>query len=444
MNNLVYIFLFTVTCIPFLLRTLGFPSSISTRTPELLAAITFVIVAVYASVHRSFFLHPKYLVIFLLFILLIVAGILVNDVSPGTIVSGMTIYLKYLPFFFIPIIYRFSENDFQKHLKFILFIALAQLPIALYQRLIQYAGVSTGDLTTGTVLISSALSLFLIGTMAIVLALYIKKRLDLRTVVILLFLLFLPTTINETKGTLIFFPLAIILTVLFADQKREVLKKAVPIFSAAFIMLILFIPIYNIYFASDIEGGLIGKITDKNRMIHYLYSGESSTEEFEFENDPSLTGDAFNPLERDAPRADSILLPIRFLSEEPVKLITGLGIGNVNLSKIDILSGEYGQFSELYSSQKTTLSQMIWEMGLGGVFLSIVLIYMIFSDARSLRKGTDLFASFSLGWMTVSILFFLAFPYKNLFNLNVLNYLFWYFSGVVVSESYRRYINKAH
>ena len=437
MNMLVYVFLVVAVTLTFILKTMGLPRTVSARAPELLAVFTFIVILGYAAIYKRHYLPSKYIVLFLLYALLIISGIIINEVPPGVIISGISIYLKYIPFFLIPIVYKFTQEDIEKQLKLVFLLALLQLPLSFYQRLVQYKGILTGDLITGTVIVSSALSIFLICAISILVAYYLYNKLDLKKLLVLIFLLFLPTTINETKGTLVFLPLALIFPILLNSSGAELIKKLVPITFSGVLFVVVFVGIYDYFMGGRWEEGIMSRMTDPAMITHYLYSGEVSREDFEFEGNPELQGESFSRLERDAPRIDSILIPLHFLSENPVSLVIGLGIGNVTPSRVEFLSGEYGEFSDLYSSQRTTWSQILWEMGLGGVFLSMVLFYMIISDSNFVRKSTSGIAPLALGWLAVALILFLALSYKNFFNLNVINYLFWYFSGVIVSESYR-------
>ena len=47
-----------------------------------------------------------------------------------------------------------------------------------------------------------------------------------------------------------------------------------------------------------------------------------------------------------------------------------------------------------------------------------------------------------LGWTAVIIMVVFSMVYKNIISANSLSYLFWYFSGCIVAETYRIKINE--
>jgi hypothetical protein len=139
-------------------------------------------------------------------------------------------------------------------------------------------------------------------------------------------------------------------------------------------------------------------------------------------------------------RVDSFLLPIRVLSNyyDYFRLLFGLGIGNVSNSFFQQFQGKYAAYQEKFSAGRTALSLLLWETGLIGVFLSLIFLYFVFSDARYLIANEDgLSGTFALGWITIVVMTFITLFYKNIIVFNVLGYLFWYFSGYVAASRYR-------
>ena len=136
-------------------------------------------------------------------------------------IAGIRTFLRAIPWFFIGAVVAFTENDIRNQLRLLLAIALIQLPLAIEQRLHGFGGelgyVSyTGDATAGTFIISSVLSLFLICCLCMLVAFYLRKRIKTQQFALLFAALLTPTLINETKGTLVFLPLALFVTFLVA------------------------------------------------------------------------------------------------------------------------------------------------------------------------------------------------------------------------------------
>jgi len=107
-------------------------------------------------------------------------------------------------------------------------ISLAQVPIAFEQRVtsaVKGRGIDiSGDYTSGTLLASSILSIFLICAICVVTAYFMRGRLKAWQFVMLVLLLFLPTTINETKGTLFLLPIGLSVVFLVGMRKGFRLK----------------------------------------------------------------------------------------------------------------------------------------------------------------------------------------------------------------------------
>jgi len=395
-----------------------------------------------AAAKKSIVLAPKYIVLFLLVAFFLFSGVLINNVSPGVVLWGGLDYGKYLALFLLPAVYSFTEDDIEKQLRFVFLLALLQVPIAFFQRLVQFKGVLSGDVVSGTLIISSALSIFLISVISVFLAFYLRNRVARRTFFIYVVLLFLPTTINETKGTLILLPIALIIPVMFLEGVSSKFRRMVPVMISGVILIMLFVPMYDTFMKDRFGESVFDIVTDKDRIAHYLYSGEVASEDYQFDNNADLTGQSFNELERDAPRLDSMLIPLIFLSDEPIKLMAGLGIGNLNESRLQVLTGDYFVLTELYSAKITTVSQILWETGLGGLVFALVFLYMVLSDARYLRFGEGVTVDLALGWCAVVIIILVVLPYKNLTGMNVIGYLFSFYSGYLAASCYREKLKR--
>jgi hypothetical protein len=141
MQALVYLLFLSVFSLDALHRY-GVISRHLTWLPEVISLIALLIVIAYGARNKTVNLSIAYLVIFGLLAVHIVCGVILNSVSTGPIVTGIRTYLKYLPFFFLPIVYEFTPQEMKRQLQLLLIIALAQLPIALYQRLVESAGLT--------------------------------------------------------------------------------------------------------------------------------------------------------------------------------------------------------------------------------------------------------------------------------------------------------------
>ena len=83
------------------------------------------------------------------------------------------------------------------------------------------------------------------------------------------------------------------------------------------------------------------------------------------------------------------------------------------------------------------MTYLLWEMGIVGIILFLVLLFLIFDDARRLRHVNSLQGIVALGWLSAVFVIFLSLLYKNLLPQNVIGYLFLFISGYISSSRLR-------
>ncbi len=391
------------------------------------------------AVTRSISLSPKYVLLGILVGLHILLGVIINAVPPGAIVFGIRPYLKWVPIFLIPVVYQLSQGDLKELLKFILMMALLQCPFAIFQRFIQYKDISTGDVITGTLgeNASGALSIFMVSAIALLIAFYVRKRIRFSQVMVLVSLLFIPTTINETKVTLILLPLALVVPYIFSVRKIKPIQLiGIPVL--ALMLTIGFVAIYD-QVASKWGGLSVGFFVDKQAET-YMYRGDDRHDDVELSprriGKNLLLPKEIITLEEGGGRIDKILLPINVLSNDSVKLWVGLGVGNAMLSSVSISSGSYGWRLGIISND-TLMSFLLWETGIGGLLLFLIFMLLVTYDAYKLARTDDIRGAMAAGWLGVLVIIFLSIPYTNIFYFSVLIYLFALLSGMVAAEAAR-------
>jgi len=368
------------------------------------------------------YVRPAYWIVLGAVLVCIVCGIFANSVAPGPIVMGLRDYFRPMPFFLLPAVLRFSEREVTNQLKCLAVIAVVQLPIAVDQRLENLGiGGSTGDTTQGTLLNSAILSIFLISALSVLLGLFMRGYVKARAALFLSLVLVIPTTLNETKATLFLLPLAVLVTLLVGAKPGARLKGAVVAVTCVALFLAVFVPVYDSLIESRRYGTKLGDFfSSERRTSEYLYSGAE-------------IGDASN-----VRRVDAIVVPLRFLSEDPVRLVLGVGVGNASRSQFgDQFVGEYS--ASLGPFLFTAFSVVSTELGLLGLFLALLLHWMVFGDARIVAsRGSGVVSALAMGWCGVVALVTAAYFYKGLIVYESISVLFWYFSGLVVSERMRR------
>ena len=122
----------------------------------------------------------RYWIVFLCFLYVVISGLILNKVSPGVIVGGIRFYFKYLPLVLLPFAFDYSQADAKRLFKVLAVLALLQALLALRQRFSEYSNVVTGDVITGSLGSSTSLSLFAIGMIIYVVALFVDKRIGWR------------------------------------------------------------------------------------------------------------------------------------------------------------------------------------------------------------------------------------------------------------------------
>jgi len=422
MNKVLYLLFISIFWLDYLSLKLNLISRYVTWLPEILSICAVTLVALYAS-RGDIAIRAKYVIFFIVFLVHISIGIVLNAVPAGPMVIGLRTYLKFLPFFLLPAVYSFTDAQVRNQLRFLLFLVLLQSPLAIFQKFnFLERGKVSGDWVTGTLTSSGQLNVVLVCAIAVVMGFYLSKKIKFVPFCMFLCLLFVPNALNESKASVIYLPVAMMGPAMLLPGYKEKLKKLLPLFIIVLIFSVAFIGLYDKFKtnrASQREG-LIAFFTTQGRMEHYLYRA----------------AEAGKPIHQ-LGIIDSILLPLQVLSKDIFKLGFGLGIGNVSGSFLSSLSGEYAKNYGKLGAKSTAIGLFLWEIGLLGVLLYLLLIYMIFSDARYLSRRGGLYGSLGPGWGTVMILVGMALFQKNIFLENVTGYLFWYLSGYVAATRCR-------
>jgi hypothetical protein len=387
-------------------------------SPELLSLIVFLCGLIYFCVVKKVVIVPKYLWLLMFVSLYFICNVALNSVPAGAIIGGLRRYLKFLPLFFFPLVYEFSDEEFLQKLKLILGLSLLQFPIAFAQRFVLHTSMATGDVVRGTMSSSGILSIFLNCALAILLSFYLRKKISLFLFLSMAFLLFCPMLINETKSTLLLLPISIFIPVLFIKVDKGKFKKVIVMSFLSMGMMTIFITAYNHFWgASQSEEMGIETFLQK-RASGYLYK----------ELEAGST-------DKEAGRLDSIAWAYQELSDDPMKLIFGLGMGNVGPSLISSFAGEYTKGYENYAVDMTTITYLMWEIGIFGILLLLLFFFFLLIDSFALRNSKNEIVSIvSTGWIAVVFLMTFSLVYKNLLTQNVLGFLFFMLSGYLVSK----------
>jgi hypothetical protein len=127
--------------------------------------------------------------------------------------------------------------------------------------LTKYAGVETRDVVGGTLgqNTSGVLSVYLACTISLVIAFYLKGRIKRSMLLILIGLLFLPTTLNETKVSLLLIPFALISPALFLPGQMNKIKRILPVMAVCIVLMVVFVQVYDHLWRSHRRGVTLGE-----------------------------------------------------------------------------------------------------------------------------------------------------------------------------------------
>jgi hypothetical protein len=388
-------------------------------TVDVFAVLIFIIILLRISFFTKIEIDRRYILLLTCYIVIIIVGIIANLVNVEPLLIGIRFHMKYLPFFILPMVYAVSAEGVRKQIRIILPLLLLQLPVVLLQRFLIFRGFHA-DFITGTLGVSSHLSMLLICAIAVVFAYYLKRRINLKSFLILALILFLPMTMNETKSTIILLPIALALPAYFLPRIWAS-SKIRNIFTVGVLTSFLIITFTAVF--QQTEGyGIIEEYQKELQGRGYLYTGSEGK-----------LG------QKKIGRIDTVFLALKDQSKDLGNLVFGLGTGNVIFTgaKNKSFSGEYTAEKLRYHGERITLTHQFWELGLAGVFCYLGILFSIFKDSLLVSKMSNIYGVLALGWTANVPIVCVAVIYKNIIFLDALYILFWYFSGIIVVQAHR-------
>src|SRR5262245_42716256 len=268
MQALVIALLLQILAVEYLIESRALLPHYVILLPELLSGLAMLVVLVRIMGGQRIAFDWRYGIFLAALLFTIVFGYMVQDVPDGAMLAGIRAYLKFLPLFLLPAVHRFTPRQLQVQLMLLLVIALAETPLALYQRFVEFASdMHTGDPVKGTLTTSSALSMFMVATIAGAVVFYVRGRLKLATLVVLAAWRCIPTTINETKATVLLLPVALLVPALLMPHKTRLLPKLAPIVGVGLLAGAAFVVTYNVLLERGNHAGSLGEFfTNSNEL----------------------------------------------------------------------------------------------------------------------------------------------------------------------------------
>jgi len=411
----------SVTTVDYMTQ-IGLLPKMTKLLPDALSLVALLVVLFYGARNRFGLVRPAYWFVFGVMGATIVCGIVANSVDAGPLISGMRRYFRAIPFFFLPIVYAFSDRQLRNQLFFMAALCMPQVPIAFSQRArTLYVGGTSGDATTGMFSTSGFLSIFLISAACVLTGMVLRRRIRLMWFLPLFVLILTPTMINETKATVILLPIGLLFTFLAASRGQARFKNLVLATALLAMFGAIFIPVYD-YYISKRNGPTIGEFYTNPEKFEKYMSKDASTG----------TRDL-----KEVGRVDALVTPLRDLARDPAKLAFGLGIGNASNSPLGSrFAGDYFERYKVFL--QSAASNFILEIGVLGLVLVLVTSYLVYRDARVVADTDDsITGALAAGWAGVVAVIAVSLFYKNITTSEAITYVFWFFSGTVAAHRVR-------
>ncbi len=424
MHVLVTVTIIVALSVPFL-ASLGFAPEVASHLPELMGMIAAGIVVVLGAGNRFKYVRPAYWLVFGALTLLIVCGVIVNSLQPGPLVAGLRQYLRAIPFFLLPAVLLLRDRQLKVQLLVLLVLCVLQLPIAWEQRMSDIArGSPTGDNTFGTLMNAKWLTLFLVSAAAVLTAFFLRRQVRAWVYFPVLAAILVPTMINESKGTIILLPIALLVVFIVGASPGRRLKNSLVAVLVITCFAAVFVPVYDHFMEPRWgERSIVDFFSDRDEVTGYL-------------NRQHDLG-TFQPGQR-AGKVDGIVVSLRELSNDPTTLFFGLGIGNASASA---LGRQFtGEHHRLYGPLLTnSMVSIMLELGLAGLALVLLLYWLIWRDTLQVAKSDPgIMGTLAIGWTGVVLVMALGIAYHSPHESRAMSVLFWYFSGLVAAHRMRR------
>lgn len=425
--KVVYLFIIYMFMNPFLIE-LGLMPDIARWGVEALAFALFPVILVRLAINKKIYVKPRFLILIFITLLSSAISFVYNQSSASALIIGLKHHFKFLPFFLLPLVYDFSEKEIKKILFLLCGLLALQSPVSLIQRFIWHSDVYTGDGVTGTISSSGSLSVILVSAISISYSFFVAKRIKFKSFAILSMLFLIPTIINETKITFFLIPYSLaISTFLYDDENvQHKVKKITIFFLSTVIFLSVFMYTYEFLYGRSDSGTLsiLSFIEREKKNKGYIYLGnERAAESIE-------AGDRIG-------RMDAIIFSFKNIAKDPGKLFFGISIGNTLAPSIGLLIYHRDENVDRYWPSSTTISFILWELGMIGLSIHCIFLVLVFKDAFSMKDENTFMGALCLAWCSIIAIMFLALFYQNVFNSNPVHVTYWFLTGIVLSKTYK-------
>ena len=258
-------------------------------------------------------------------------------------------------------------------------------------------------------------------------------------------LFMLPATLNETKVT----PIALAVGtagVLFARRRVLNTRQLALVSLAGMLLFGAFVLAYDRLYQTPDRAGYMEFMFDKKAVINgYMLRGvRAKPLAIARDDGPQLVGKpVLTDRETWIGRLDAVRMPFTvLLASDGIRFLLGLGLGNVSSTFGD--GASYLDLKTELGAMGSTLTQLLWESGLLGTTIAILLLCMVARDSLILSSGDSPFATLAAAWFGVALVLLATLAYTNLILMPEITALVAFFSGLVISKSQPKRRGESH
>ena len=117
-----------------------------------------------------------------------------------------------------------------------------------------------------------------------------------------------------------------------------------------------------------------------------------------------------------------------------MQLLFGLGIGNVSPAFLPGMEGEYHALYSQFGFGMTAAGDLIWEAGLIGITIYLLIYFFVWRDARRLAKSSTSDRWIGAWWATSMCIFLFGLVYISYIGFNEAIYMLFMWSGFVTAR----------
>lgn len=315
---------------------------------------------------------PTYVWFALFFLIYAIINSLVQWNTAFEFLGGMKRYFQMYGLIFMLCWYDFDESDIYRWQVFLLIVAILQLPTAVYEFLVfapllaSTWGVAAVDLVAGTFGSlkdgggnNAEMCLFLIIIIAFLLARHKEGGLSFKQLVIFLPILIVPLFLGETKAVIVMLPL------MFLVLYRHEIFTRFHYWLIGFISAILLAVAIGYYYLSLSPKPVEQQITE---IIEYNFQNKG------------YGGQHLN-------RTTVLTFWVEKQgAHDPVSFIFGNGLGSSHAAT----GGHLAKLYPKYGIGLTSVSMLLWELGIVGISLFIAILVFAWRCTQRLLKESNI------------------------------------------------------